>query len=87
MEGTASADTNEALAGSFTFKTHDAVDKVIGFYKDAFTSAGLKESANLSTAAMSMVAGEDTDKNRTASVMVSPDAGQNSVRVTFKEKR
>lgn len=87
MEGTMSSDTPQAIAATFNFKTHDAADKVVSFYKDAFASAGLKESANVSTSAMAMVAGADADNKREASIMVTPENGESSVRVSFTDKK
>ena len=87
MEGTFSSDTAEAVSGAFSFQTHDSADKVASFYKDAFNSAGIKQSANLTTAAMTMVTGQDSDNKRQISVTVSPENGGSKVSVTFTEKK
>jgi len=86
IEGNASSQNAQGSGAIFGFKTSDSTDKIVSFYKDAFTAAGLKESANLNTSAMTMVAGADTANKRECSVMISSENGQNAVRVTFADK-
>lgn len=87
VEGTMSADTAEALSGAFSFQTHDPLDKVVSFYKDVFNSAGIKESANLTTPAMTMITGQDSAQKRQISVTISPQNGENKVTITFTDKK
>jgi hypothetical protein len=86
IEGNASSQNAQGSGAIFGFKTSDAPDKIVSFYKDAFASAGLKESANLNTSAMTMIAAADSANKRECSVMISPENGQNAVRVTFADK-
>jgi len=74
----------------FSFKTSDAVDKVVGFYKDGLTSAGLTVTNNSIFSSNGsnggLVVASDTDKKRTVTVTVGTEQGQTAVAVTFVEK-
>lgn len=86
-EATGSSETAQGTSAVFTFKTDDAPEKVVGFYKDAFTSAGLKETGNVSTGEMSMIGAKDDSGNREATVTVTKEGGANMVHVTFNDKK
>ena len=84
------SETNNGKTLAYSFKTADSVDKVVSFYKDGLTSAGLTITnsgiftANGSTGGM--VAASDTDKKREVTVTVGTEQGQTSVGVTCVEK-
>jgi hypothetical protein len=86
-QGAASSDTKDGSSAVFSFKTDDAPDKVLAFYKDALNSAGLKESANLNTGEMNMIAASDESQKRQVNITVTKDGGANAVNVTFTDKK
>jgi hypothetical protein len=68
------AGEQNAKGGMVSFKTTDAPDKVLAFYKDAFTRGGLKEQASGNMGGLQMLSFSKGDNNQEgAQVMASPD--------------
>jgi len=86
-EATASSETREGSGAVFSFRTDDAPDKVIDFYRNAFSTAGLKESANVNTPGMNMVAAKNDTGSREVNVMITKDGAANLVHVTYSDKK
>jgi len=86
-EGVTTTDAADGKTAVFAFTTNDAPDKVISFYKSAISSAGMKESANLNTPDMSMVAAKDDAGKRELNVGVTKENGTEKVNVTFVDKK
>jgi len=84
------SETDKGKTLAFSFKTSDSVEKVVGFYKDGLTSAGLTISnSGVFTSSGStggMVAASDSDKKREVTVTVATEQGQTAVGVTCVEK-
>ncbi len=78
-----SSQTANGSAGTFAFKSSDAADKVIAFYKDALDKAGFKVETmqHPSGAILSGQAG-----GRKATVNVMTDGSGSSVNGTFEDK-
>jgi len=77
--------------GMFSFKTSDDVDRVMQFYRDRVTSAGLHITNTTNTrnngVASGVITAEDDGKNRTVAVVISNDGGDNGVAVTYSMKK
>jgi len=77
--------------GMFSFKTTDDIDRVMQFYRDHITSAGLHITNTTNTrnngVASGVLAAEDDGKNRTVAVVISNEGGENSVAVTYTMKK
>jgi hypothetical protein len=75
-----------AKGGMATFTTPDNADKVLAFYKDAFTRAGLKETASGDMSGMKMISYSKGD-SQTEGVQVmaspAPTGGGTSVQVMY----
>lgn len=83
MQGTPK--TGAVSGGMMSFKTRDSADKVLAFYKEAFTRAGLKDGASGDMGGMKMISftkGEGNDQG--AQVMASvADTGETQVQVMY----
>ncbi len=86
-QGVFSAQGKDGDSGSFAFKTRDASDKVIKFYRDEFESSGLKITSNLTgnsgSSSAGMLVAQDDAKKHTVTVIIGQDSGQTSVSVTY----
>jgi len=86
-KGVFSAQGKDADTGSFAFKTRDASDKVIKFYRDEFESSGLKITSNVNTnngsSSAGMLVAQDDAKKHTVTVMIGQDSGQTAVNVSY----
>jgi hypothetical protein len=72
--------------GLVSFTTNDTTEKVLGFYKDAFTRAGMKQEASGNMGSMSMLAfSKGTNEDDGVQVMASPaeTAGVIQVQVIY----
>jgi len=90
-QSTMTAEDAHNKHASFNFKTGDAVDKIVSFYKDGFASAGLKVSnssmseGNGSTTGM--ISAKDDAGNREVLVIVGNQNGETTVTVSYNEKK
>jgi len=84
------SETDKGKTIVYTFKTPDPVDKVVNFYKDGFTSAGMTITNNAIFSnngnSGGMVAAKDQDGKRDVVVTIGTEQGQTSVGVTYTEK-
>jgi len=78
-----SSQSAQGSMGSFGFKTEDAPDKVIAFYKDALERAGMKVQL-MQHPAGAMVSGEAGGRKATVNVIT--EGGACSVTGTFEDK-
>lgn len=86
-EGSYSAQSAQGDQTSFSFKTSDAPDKVIGYYQDQLKSGGFKVAETVSSSAGGMVSAENGDKSRTVIVTVGTSPGGAQVNVMAVEKK
>jgi hypothetical protein len=71
--------------GMMSFTTNDSADKVLAFYKEAFTRAGLKDGASGDMGGMKMISftkGEGNDEGAQVMASVAP-AGGTQVQVMY----
>jgi hypothetical protein len=80
-----SAQGQDGVSGTFTFKTRDPADKVTRFYQDQFQSAGLHITANAHSSG-SMLVAEDDAKKHSITVIVSAESSNTTVAVTYANK-
>jgi hypothetical protein len=81
----ATADKGAMRAGMVSFKTGDAPDKVLEFYKGAFTRAGLKDRASGDMGGMKMISftkGEN-DGEGAQVVATKAETGETQVQVMY----
>ncbi len=81
----ATAEKGAMRAGMVSFKTNDPADKVLAFYKEAFSRAGLKDSASGDMGGMKMISfakGED-DSDGTQVMATPATTGQTQVQITY----
>lgn len=72
----------DAAGGIVSFQTKDPTDKVMAFYKNAFTRAGLKEQASGDMGGMMMLSFSKGDNEQEgAQVMVSPAGADGQIQV------
>jgi hypothetical protein len=79
----------EKTSSAFIFTTQDSPEKVIGFYSDALKSSGFTRSDTTTTneeKTNGTVGGEDKEKGRSVSVVITPDSSGTNVSVTYSEK-
>jgi hypothetical protein len=85
-----SSETDKGKTIVFAFKTPDPVEKVVNFYKDGLTSAGMTITNNAIFSSNGnnggMVAAKDQDGKHDIVVTIGTEQGQTSVGVTFTEK-
>jgi hypothetical protein len=83
MQGTSK--TGAVAGGMMAFKTRDSADKVLAFYKDAFTRAGMKDSAAGDMGGMKMISFTKGDTSEHgAQVMASvAETGETQVQVMY----
>ncbi len=86
-EGAFSAKTPEGTQNTFSFKTKDAVSKVVEFYQDSFKTAGFTMTQVINADTGGMLNAENGDKKRTAVIAVGSSNGETQVSVTATEKK
>ena len=79
--GAFSGHTSSNAAGSYGFKTHDSVSKVMSFFEDGFRSEGME----INHKAPNVITAEKDQKN--ALVIVGSEGGETSVMVTFGSRK
>jgi hypothetical protein len=90
-QATMTSEDAQGKHAAYSFKTGDAVEKVVSFYKDALASSGLKvanssmSEGNGSTSGM--VSANDETRNREVLVIVGNEKGETTVSVTYSEKK
>ncbi|MGA3028455.1 MAG: hypothetical protein ABSF98_27220 [Bryobacteraceae bacterium] len=88
---TMSGETAKEKTAQYSFKTADAPEKVVAFYKDALASSSLNVTNSATFASGSStggtVAASDEGKKREVLVIVGNDRGQTTVAVTYTEKK
>ena len=85
----ASVREKEKSSGTFIFTTQDSPEKVIGFYSDALKSAGFTPSTTTTTTdgkTSGMVGGENKEKGRSVSVVITSDNRDTNVSVMYSGK-
>ena len=86
-----SARGQDGDTGTFSFKTHDPVDKVAKFYTDQFQSSGMKLTSNFShnegSSSGTMLTAEDEASKHTIQVIVGVESGNTTVAVTYVTKK
>ena len=90
VQNNISAVDNDKQSGSYSFVSTDGVDKIMTYYADALTSAGLSVSKinNSSSGHNSgVVGGQDKDNTRQVSVIADEQSDGTHVTVTFEEKK
>jgi hypothetical protein len=89
-QGAFNANTPEGKTGTFSVSTSDAVDKVLGFYKDQLEGAGFKVSTTNASGQGTTggtVTGTSADEKQTIGVLVgSSNEGGSEAMVTWSEK-
>lgn len=76
MQGT--AEMGAVSGGMMSFQTNDSADKVLAFYKDALSRAGLKDSASGDMGGMKMVSftkGDDSQQGVQVMASAAPTGG------------
>jgi hypothetical protein len=89
-QSTFSASDNEKQSGSYSFVSKDPVDKIVSYYADSLTTAGLTVSrANNSVGGHNtgVVTAQDKDSIRTVVVSADDESDGTHVSVTFEEKK
>lgn len=90
-QGLFHTDSPNGTVGMFTFKTGDAPEKVVAFYKDAFDSAGMTVLQTMTFGADSehggTVTGASKDKDRQITITVGTSGGETNVSVTHTSKK
>lgn len=90
-EGLLGADTAEGRTGSFHFVTNDPIEKVVAFYKNALSSAGLKVGTTTTSEPGGKISGALTgrDDAQKRDVLIGYDSenGQSNVTVGFSQKK
>jgi len=86
-QGAFSAQAADANSGTWSFKTTDAVDKVLSYYQDQLKSAGMTVTLTTVGAGGGLVSAESSDKNRTAIVTVANSTGTTEGSITVTEKK
>jgi hypothetical protein len=71
--------------GMMSFKTTDSADKVLAFYKDAFTRAGLKDGASGNMGGMKLISFTKGDNNQEGAQVMATEAtaGETQVQVMY----
>jgi hypothetical protein len=86
-KGVFSAQGKDGDTGSFAFKTKDASDKVMKYYRDELESSGLKITNNVTSqngqSATGMLVAQDDVKRHTVTVIIGQESGQSSVSVNY----
>jgi hypothetical protein len=86
-QGAYSAQEKGEEAGSFTFKTKDAGDKVIKYYQNQFQASGMKVTTNLTSqngqSGGGMLVAEDDSRKHTITVILGGEGSETSVAVTY----
>ena len=83
VQGGFSSQTSGGSAGTFSFKTGDAFDKVVEFYKDALQKAGFTVEV-MQHPGGALLTGRTG--GRTATINVIAEGGGSSVSGTFEDK-
>jgi hypothetical protein len=91
VEGNLSMQGKEGETGSFSFKSRDPVEKIARFYEDGLKKAGLRETANITSAGGqsegAIVTGEDESKKRSVLVSIGTGPEGSTVNVTYTVKK
>lgn len=87
-QGLMSTATDKEKTGTFSISTPDGAEKVVSYYKDQLTAAGLKIEAQASYGTTSNLSAKSADDLRTVSVILTPgDNGSTTAMVTYVEKK
>jgi hypothetical protein len=85
-----SASDNDKQSGSYSFVSSDSADKVVGFYANSLSSAGMtisKASSNSGGRNTGVLTASDKDSVRTVIVSADEESDGTHVSVTFEEKK
>jgi hypothetical protein len=80
-----SGQSGDGRSGTFTFKTKDAPDQVLQYFRRQLEGAGLTIAAVVNAGPSKVLTAQDHDKHRTVNVVVSGE-GETSVTVAYTSK-
>lgn len=87
LQNQLSADTNQKQTGSYTFVSTDPSDKVVSYYSQQLTSAGMKLTTTGSAPADQIITASQDSIGRSVQVTVSSATDGTHVSVTYEQKK
>ena len=87
LQNQLSADDNQKQSGSYTFVSPDAPDKIISYYSQQLTSAGMKLTTTASGTADQIITATQDSNGRSVQVTVSTASDGTHVNLSYEQKK